>query len=102
VSVSLVISTGILDLLARDSNPVSIRAESHIAYGQCRSDKYLLKFVSLQRVFAHGTILRTGDKEAILTTGSVTANSWVPSHTYTCDDCCIVLLAVIYCDRLVV
>lgn len=102
MSVSLVKGMGPLDLLARDSNPGPIRAESYIAYGQCRPDKYLLEFISIQRVFAHGTILRAGDKEAILTTGSVTANSWFPSHTYTRDDCGIALLAVVYRDRLIV
>jgi hypothetical protein len=102
VFVSLVIGMGPLHLLARDSNPVPIRAESQIAYRQCRPDKNLLKLVSNQRVFAHGTIFRTGDKEAILTTESVTANYWFTSHTYTRDDCRIVLLAVIYCDRLIV
>ena len=102
MSVSLVKGMGPLDLLARDSNPVPIRAKSHIAYGQCRPDKNLLKFVSIQRVFAHGTILRTGDKEAILTTGSVNAYSRLTSHTYTRDDCRIVLLAVVYCNWIIV
>lgn len=56
----------VVNVLARDSNPLSVWTQCHISYGQSGSFQYFLEPITVECVLAHCTILGSRDEEAIL------------------------------------
>lgn len=90
-----------VNVLARDSNPLSVWAQSYIPYRQSGSVQYFLELVAVECVLAHCAILGSSDEEAVLRSplAGFCIRCW---HTYTSYYGCIVFLAIVYCHRLVV
>lgn len=56
----------LINVLACNSNPVAVRTNCYVSYGQGGPEEYLFKFPAVEGESAHCAILGTGDKEAIL------------------------------------
>jgi hypothetical protein len=89
------------DLLARYCNPVSVRTEGYVSNWQRGSVQDLLKLVAVECVFAHCAILGPGYEEAALRPRQYFL-CHLNSSTYTSYDGCVVFLAVVHSDRLIV